>query len=66
MEIPEFELELRPSNEDPIILFPLAKELLSPSQILLLNVSFRLLRFKSDDEEPEEEESDTVLHLRFL
>jgi hypothetical protein len=66
MEIPGLELALRPSNDDPIIFFPLAEELLSTSQTLFLTMSFLLLRFESDDEEPEEAASDTVLHLGFL
>lgn len=65
IETLELELEFFPSS-DGLIFFPLAEELLSPSQILFLTVSFCLRRFGFDVEDPVGTTSDNELHLRFL
>ena len=64
IEMPWLELEFCPADDDPFI-FPLAAELLSPSEILFFMVSL-LLRLESDDEQLDGATSDIELHLRFL
>jgi hypothetical protein len=66
MEMPWLELEFFPSNGNPFIFFPLAVELLSPSEFLLFTISFFLLRLESDEGQPDGTTSDIELHLRFL
>lgn len=66
MEMPWLELEFFPSNDDPLIFFPLAVELLSPSEFLLFMISFLLLRLASEAEQPDGMASDIELYLRFL
>ena len=64
IEMPWLELEFC-ADDDPFIFFPLAAELLSPSEVLFFMVSLRP-RLESDDEQLEGTTSDTELHLRFL
>jgi hypothetical protein len=66
MEMPLLELEFRPSNDDPFIFFPLAVELLSPSEFLFFTISFLLLRLESEEGQLDGTTSDIELHLRFL
>ena len=65
IEMPWLELEFCPAEDDPFIFFPLAAELLSPSEILFFMVSL-LLRLESDDEQLDGTTSVIELHLRFL